>query len=106
MPNRPFPRLSSRDGQRDRRSVRHIDFHGPAIELANASFVSGLLRIGAENIAIKTLSATQTRRFRPWLSRRRRPAAIFSPVFSVVGQPGVRPARHRLHPSFNGFRPS
>jgi hypothetical protein len=71
------------------------------IDLANAAFGSGLLRIGAENIDIKTLSATPT--VVPALPQ---PASnglpLFSPVFSV-GPGAITEAVIPHILSFNGF---
>jgi len=71
------------------------------IDLANAAFGSGTLRIGAENIDIKTLSATPT--VVPALPK---PASnglpLFTPVFSVgPGAITESVVPHIL--SFNGF---
>jgi hypothetical protein len=71
------------------------------IDLANAAFGSGVLRIGAENVDIKTLSATPT--IVPAVAQ---PASnglpLFSPVFSVgpgaTAESGTAPIA-----SFNGF---
>jgi len=71
------------------------------IDLANAAFGSGLLRIGAENIDIKTLSATPT--IVPAVAQ---PAAnglpLFSPVFSV-GPGAITEVVIPHIMSFNGF---
>jgi hypothetical protein len=71
------------------------------IDLANAAFGSGLLRIGAENIDIKTLSATPT--VVPAVAQ---PASnglpLFSPVFSV-GPGAVTASGTAAIQSFNGF---
>jgi hypothetical protein len=74
---------------------------GLTIDLANAAFGSGQLRIGAENIDIKTLSATPT--IVPAVAQ---PASnglpLFSPVFSV-GPGAVSEAVTASIQSFNGF---
>jgi hypothetical protein len=71
------------------------------IDLANAAFGSGVLRIGAENIDIKTLSATPT--IVPAVAQ---PAAnglpLFSPVFSV-GPGAIAESATASIESFNGF---
>jgi hypothetical protein len=71
------------------------------IDLANAAFGSGVLRIGAENVDIKTLSATPT--IVPAVAQ---PASnglpLFSPVFSV-GPGAVAEAATASIESFNGF---
>ncbi|HZE43663.1 MAG TPA: hypothetical protein VE058_07765 [Steroidobacteraceae bacterium] len=74
---------------------------GLTIDLANAAFGSGLLRIGAENIDIKTLSATPT--VVPAVAQ---PASnglpLFSPVFSV-GPGAITASTTAAIQSFNGF---
>jgi hypothetical protein len=71
------------------------------IDLANAAFGSGVLRIGAENVDIKTLSATPT--IVPAVAQ---PASnglpLFSPVFSV-GPGAITAAAVANIQSFNGF---
>jgi len=71
------------------------------IDLANAAFGSGLLRIGAESIDIKTLSATPT--VVPAVAQ---PASnglpLFSPVFSV-GAGAITTSATAAIQSFNGF---
>jgi hypothetical protein len=71
------------------------------IDLANAAFGSGVLRIGAENIDIKTLSASPT--VVPAVAQ---PASnglpLFSPVFSV-GPGAITEAVIPHILSFNGF---
>jgi hypothetical protein len=71
------------------------------IDLANAAFGSGVLRIGAENIDVKTLSATPT--IVPAVAQ---PASnglpLFSPVFSV-GPGAISEAATASIVSFNGF---
>jgi hypothetical protein len=71
------------------------------IDLANAAFGSGLLRIGAESIDIKTLSATPT--VVPAVAQ---PASnglpLFSPVFSV-GPGAITTSATAAIQSFNGF---
>jgi hypothetical protein len=71
------------------------------IDLANAAFGSGVLRIGADNIDIKTLSATPT--IVPAVAQ---PAAnglpLFSPVFSV-GAGAIAESATASIESFNGF---
>jgi hypothetical protein len=71
------------------------------IDLANAAFGSGLLRIGAKNIDIKTLSATPT-----IVPAAAQPAAnglpLFSPVFSVGAGATAASASASIQ-SFNGF---
>ena len=74
---------------------------GLTIDVANAAFGSGQLRIGAESIDIKTLSATPT--IVPALPQ---PAAnglpLFAPVFSV-GPGAIAEAATASIQSFNGF---
>jgi hypothetical protein len=74
---------------------------GLTIDLANAAFGSGLLRIGAENIDIKTLSATPT-----IVPAAAQPASnglpLFSPVFSVGAGATAESASASIE-SFNGF---
>jgi hypothetical protein len=74
---------------------------GLTIDLANAAFGSGLLRIGAENIDIKTLSATPT--IVPAVAQ---PASnglpLFAPVFSVGPGATAESATTSIQ-SFNGF---
>jgi hypothetical protein len=71
------------------------------IDLANAAFGSGSLRIGAESIDIKTLSATPT--VVPAVAQ---PASnglpLFSPVFSV-GPGAITTSATAAIQSFNGF---
>ena len=71
------------------------------IDLANAAFGSGSLRIGAESIDIKTLSATPT--VVPAVAQ---PASnglpLFSPVFSV-GAGAITTSATAAIQSFNGF---
>jgi hypothetical protein len=75
--------------------------NGLTIDLANAAFGGGSLRIGAENIDITTLSATPT--IVPAVAR---PAAnglpLFSPVFSV-GPGAISESSTASIQSFNGF---
>jgi hypothetical protein len=74
---------------------------GLTIDLANAAFGSGLLRIGAESIDIKTLSATPT--VVPAVAV---PAAnglpLFAPIFSV-GPGAISGTTTANILSFNGF---
>jgi hypothetical protein len=74
---------------------------GLTIDVANAAFGSGRLRIGAESIDIKTLSATPT--IVPALPQ---PAAnglpLFAPVFSV-GPGAISGTVTASIQSFNGF---
>ena len=76
---------------------------GLTIDLANAAFGSGVLRIGAENIDIKTLSATPPLTIVPAVAQ---PASnglsLFSPVFSV-GPGAITEAVTPHILSFNGF---
>lgn len=71
------------------------------IDLANAAFGSGSLRIGAESIDIRTLSATPT--VVPAVAQ---PASnglpLFSPVFSV-GPGAITTSATAAIQSFNGF---
>jgi hypothetical protein len=74
---------------------------GLTIDLANAAFGGGSLRIGAENIDITTLSASPT--IVPAVAQ---PAAnglpLFSPVFSV-GPGAISESSTASIQSFNGF---
>ncbi len=74
---------------------------GLSIDLANAAFGSGQLHIGAENVDIKTLSATPT-----IVPAAAQPAAnglpLFTPVFSV-GPGAITSATTVPIQSFNGF---
>jgi hypothetical protein len=75
--------------------------NGLTIDLANAAFGGGTLRIGAENVDITTLSATPT-----IVPAAAQPAAnglpLFTPVFSV-GPGAISEAATAGIESFNGF---
>jgi Domain of unknown function (DUF4382) len=76
---------------------------GLTIDLANAAFASGQLRIGADSIDIKTLSATPPLMIVPAAAQ---PAMnglpLFTPVFSV-GPGAISEATTAAIQSFNGF---